>query len=114
MEQDCIFCQIIAGEAQADKVYETDDVLAFRDIDPKAPVHVLIVPKKHIARIADVEPGDQDVMGALMLAAKEIAEHEGVADGFRLITNNGRRAGQSVFHIHLHLMAGRRFTWPPG
>src|SRR5690606_36298580 len=114
MEQGCIFCQIIAGEALADKVYETDDVLAFRDINPQAPVHILLVPKKHIARLADAAPDDQDVMGALMLAAKAVAEQEGVADGFRLVTNNGRQAGLSVFHLHFHLMGGRRFTWPPG
>ncbi len=114
MEQGCIFCQIIAGEARADKVYETDDVLAFRDINPQAPVHILLVPKKHIARLADAAPDDQDVMGALMLAAKAVAEQEGVADGFRLVTNNGRQAGQSVFHLHFHLRGGRRFTWPPG
>ena len=114
MQPDCPFCRIISGEAAADRVYETGEVLAFRDANPQAPVHILVVPKKHIARLADVEPGDEDVMGALMLAVGAVAEQEGVSDGFRLVINNGRPAGQSVFHIHAHLLAGRRFGWPPG
>lgn len=111
---DCLFCKIVAGEVPADIVREGERTIAFRDINPQAPVHILLVPKKHIARLADAAPDDQDVMGALMLAAKAVAEQEGVADGFRLVTNNGRQAGQSVFHLHFHLMGGRRFTWPPG
>lgn len=114
MEQDCIFCQIVAGEADAERVYETDTVLAFRDTNPQAPTHILIVPKKHIPRVADLQPEDAALMGDVLAAARDVAEQEGVADGFRLVMNNGRTAGQSVFHIHLHLVAGRRLTWPPG
>lgn len=114
MHEECIFCQIISGEIEAKKVYETETVFAFRDSNPQAPTHILIVPKKHIARVADLQPEDAAVMGDVMLAAARIAEREGVADGFRLVVNNGRAAGQSVFHIHVHLLAGRPFSWPPG
>lgn len=114
MEQACIFCQIAAGEADADRVYETGSVLAFRDTNPQAPTHILIVPKKHIPRLADLQPEDAALMGDVVAAAREVAEQEGVADGFRLVVNNGPRAGQSVFHVHFHLLAGRRMAWPPG
>lgn len=114
MPDSCVFCRIVAGEAEARKVYETDTVLAFHDRNPQAPTHILIIPKKHIARVADIEAGDAGLMGELMVAARTIADGQGVADGFRLVVNNGARAGQSVFHIHLHLLAGRSFRWPPG
>jgi histidine triad (HIT) family protein len=114
MPERCIFCRIAAGDADARKVYETDTILAFHDQNPQAPTHILIIPKKHIARVADVEAGDADLMGEMLVAARLIAEEQGVADGFRLVINNGTRAGQSVFHIHLHLLAGRPFRWPPG
>lgn len=114
MPESCIFCQIVNGDATANKVYETDTVLAFHDQNPQAPTHILIIPKKHIARVSEVEAGDADLMGDLLVAASEIAAEQGVADGFRLVVNNGSRAGQSVFHIHLHLLAGRSFSWPPG
>jgi len=110
----CIFCQIAAGELPANKIYETDALLAFRDRAPQAPTHILIIPKKHIARLADITDDDATLMGQLMLAARDVAAQEGVIDGFRLVANNGSQAGQSVFHIHWHLLGGRRMSWPPG
>jgi histidine triad (HIT) family protein len=110
----CIFCRIIAGQAPAAKVYEDDEVYAFRDSNPQAPIHILVVPKQHIARLADVTPEDAPLMGQMIYAARKIAEHEGFADGFRVVINNGSQSGQSVYHVHLHLLAGRRMTWPPG
>lgn len=102
---DCVFCKIARGETDADIVYETDDVIAFRDIHPKAPTHVLVVPKKHIPKLSEMEPQDTDVMGEVMLAAKRVAEQENRSD-FNLVVNNGRGAGQTVFHFHVHLLAG--------
>jgi histidine triad (HIT) family protein len=114
MATNCIFCRIVAGQAPAVKVYETDEVLAFRDAMPRAPTHILIISRKHIARLADAGPEDEALLGKLLLAAKAVAEQEGVSDGFRLVINNGSEAGQSVFHVHIHLLAGRRMSWPPG
>lgn len=113
--ENCLFCKMVAGDIPADIVYENDDVLAFRDINPQAPVHILIIPKQHIAMINDVAEEDAAVMGKLFLAAKHIAKAEGVADeGYRTVMNCGAAAGQSVFHVHLHLLAGRALQWPPG
>lgn len=112
---DCLFCKIIAGDIPSNKVYEDDNVYAFKDINPAAPLHVLIIPKKHISMLNDLEPEDDVVMGKLVLAAKKIAEQEGYAkDGYRTVINCGENAGQTVFHIHLHLLAGRPLSWPPG
>lgn len=112
---DCLFCKIIEGEIPADKVYENDDVLAFRDVNPHAPVHTLIIPKKHLSTVNDIQPEDKNVVGEMMLAAKQIAADEGVAeDGYRLVMNCNALAGQTVFHIHMHLLAGRAMSWPPG
>ena len=112
---DCLFCRIRDGEIPCDKVYEDDDVLAFRDINPQAPTHVLIIPKKHIATVNDLADKDQAVAGRLMLAAKQIAAEEGVDDnGYRLVMNCNADAGQDVFHIHMHMFGGRRMSWPPG
>ncbi len=112
---DCLFCKIMAGEIPSEKVYEDDDVYAFRDVNPVAPLHVLIIPKKHIAMINDIETGDAERVGKLFLAAKTIAGQEGFAEeGYRTVMNCGEKAGQSVFHIHLHLLAGREMRWPPG
>ncbi|CAA6817811.1 MAG: Histidine triad protein [uncultured Thiotrichaceae bacterium] len=111
----CLFCKMVAGDIPADVVYENDDVLAFRDINPQAPVHILIIPKKHVATLNDVVEEDAMLMGKLFLAAKEIAEAEGVADeGYRTVVNCGASAGQSVFHVHMHVLAGRPLQWPPG
>jgi len=112
---DDLFLKIIQREISADIVHETDDVLAFRDINPQAPLHVLIVPKEHIRTINDLEPRHAEIVGKLFLAAREIAAEEGVAeDGYRVVMNCNAGAGQSVFHIHLHLLGGRPMGWPPG
>lgn len=112
---ECLFCRIVAGEIPADLVTEGDDWVAFRDVNPQAPTHVLIVPRRHIATLDDLEPSDAPLMGSLVAAAAGIARDEGVVEGgYRLAANCGAGAGQSVFHLHLHLLAGRRFSWPPG
>jgi histidine triad (HIT) family protein len=110
-----LFLKIIAREIPADIVFETDEVLAFRDINPQAPVHVLIIPKQHIRTINDIEPGDEALVGKLFSAAKTIAAREGLSDeGYRVVMNCNEQAGQTVFHIHLHLLGGRALHWPPG
>ena len=112
---DCLFCKILAGDIPADVVHETANTLAFRDINPQAPTHVLIIPRRHIARINDIEDGDREQVGDLFLAAKEIAAAEGLADdGYRVVMNCNEAAGQTVFHLHLHLLGGRQLGWPPG
>ena len=112
---DCIFCKIIDGDIPSQKIYEDDDVFAFKDLNAQAPLHVLIIPKKHIPTINALETNDADVVGKLYLAAKKIAADKGYADdGYRAVMNCGESAGQTVFHIHLHLLAGRNLTWPPG
>jgi len=107
---DTIFGKIIAGEIPADKLYEDEHCIAIRDINPQAPVHVLVIPRKAIARLSDAGNDDQALLGHLMLAASRVAEQEGVGDAFRLIVNNGEEAGQTVFHLHLHIIAGREFA----
>ena len=112
---DCLFCKIRDGEIPADKVYENDDVLAFNDVNPQAPIHIIIIPRKHISTINDVEDGDEFIMGKLFSAAKNIAAQKGVSDdGYRLVVNCNEKAGQTVFHIHMHLLAGRAMSCPPG
>lgn len=110
-----IFARILRGEIPADIVYEDEHVVAFRDINPQAPVHVLIIPRKPIVSVADAGPEDAALLGRLMLAGAQVASDLGIAqDGYRLVTNIGRDGGQSVFHLHLHLLGGRSMTWPPG
>lgn len=110
-----LFLKIIEREIPADIVYENEQVLAFRDIDPQAPTHVLIIPKKRIPTINDLASEDAALIGDLVLAARDIARQEGLSeDGYRLVFNCNRDGGQSVYHIHLHLLGGRRMTWPPG
>ncbi|MER3413191.1 MAG: histidine triad nucleotide-binding protein [Armatimonadota bacterium] len=110
---DCIFCKIAAGEITCDKVIETDSVLAFRDINPQAPTHVLVIPKRHIYSLH--EATEDDDLGALLLAAKEVAHSEGVdRAGYRLVINCGQHGGQTVDHLHVHVLGGRQMTWPPG
>ena len=109
-----LFSRIIAREIPADIVYEDDLCLAFRDINPQAPTHVLLIPKKEIPRLIDAKDEDQALLGHLLLAAGKIARQLNVGYAFRLAVNNGEQAGQSVFHLHLHLLAGRPFRWPPG
>mgnify|MGYP001818783249 FL=1 len=112
---DCLFCKILADDIPADVVHETANTLAFRDINPQAPTHVLIIPRRHIARINDIEDGDREQVGDLFVAAKEIAAAEGLADdGYRVVMNCNEAAGQTVFHLHLHLLGGRQLGWPPG
>ena len=112
---DCIFCKIAAGEMSSDKVYEDNDFYAFRDINPAAPTHILLIPKKHIARITDATAEHAELLGRMLLIATEIAQSEGVAaEGVRFVLNCNEGAGQSVWHIHLHIIGGRALSWPPG
>ena len=111
---DTLFQKIIDKEIPADIVYEDDHCLVFKDINPVAPIHLLIIPKKQIEKIADAEILDQNLLGHLFLVAGNVARDLGVEDSFRLVVNNGSGAGQTVFHLHIHLIAGREFTWPPG
>ena len=112
---DTIFGKIIRKEIPAEIVYETDDVLAFRDINPIAPVHVLIIPKKPVASVAHATDADAQLLGILMLAAAEVARREGLLEnGYRVVTNIGSDGGQTVFHLHLHVIGGRKMEWPPG
>ena len=110
----CIFCKIVAGEIPSKKVYEDDDFLAFHDIAPKADTHLLVIPKRHIVNLNDLNEDDAELMGKMMLVIPKIAEQEGLGDKFRLVVNNGEGAGQSVFHLHLHIIGGRALKWPPG
>ena len=111
---DCIFCAIANGEIPANKVYEDDKILAFYDLEPQAPVHILIIPKEHIKWAYDVNEENSQVIAHIFAKIPEIAQKLGIEDGFRVVNNCGEKAGQSVHHIHFHLMAGREFTWPAG
>ena len=113
-DPDCLFCKIVAGEIPSDLVYEDDDVVAFRDIAPRAPTHVLIVPRRHIADTHALEPTDGPLLSALFVAVRRIADDAGLERGYRVVTNVGPESGQSVFHLHLHLLGGRPMSWPPG
>lgn len=113
--QACLFCKIVAGDAPARVVYRDDHLTAFRDINPQAPVHVLLVPNRHIASIASLSETDDALAGRLLRLAGELARQEGIAEsGYRVVANTGRDSGQSVAHLHLHLLGGRRLRWPPG
>jgi len=114
MTSDTIFGKIIRREIPAQIVYEDDQCLAFRDINPQAPVHVLIIPKRAIAQIEQIAPEDAALVGHLVWAATEVARREGLTEGYRLVINNGPQGGQTVYHLHLHLMGGRAMGWPPG
>jgi len=109
---DCIFCKIIAGEIPSKKLYEDDDVVAFWDIAPQAPVHFLVVPKKHIDRPVEVTEADEKLIGKLIRVGSELAKEQNVDDGFRIIFNNGKKAGQEVFHVHMHILGGKDRPWP--
>ncbi len=112
---DCLFCKMVAGEIKPNVVYEDEAVLAFRDINPQAPTHVLVIPKQHISTINDINSEDAELVGRLYLAAKKVAELDGIAiDGYRTVMNCNAAAGQAVFHIHLHVLGGRNLHWPPG
>ncbi len=110
---DCLFCNIIDGGIPADIIYQDDDVLAFNDINPQAPVHFLVIPKKHIATVNDLQSGDAELVGKLYLAAQNLLRQKN-QDSYRLVMNCNEQAGQTVFHIHLHVLAGRDLGWPPG
>ncbi len=115
MNKDCIFCKIIKGEIKSSIVYENDSVLAFKDIAPKAPVHIVVIPKAHIEKISDLNQKNKGIISELVLAANEIARKTNIATaGYRLVLNCGPDAGQAVFHIHMHILGGRKMTWPPG
>ena len=112
---ECLFCKMVSGVIRCDKVHENEYVLAFRDIDPKAPTHILIIPKKHITTLNEINENDQDLLGELLLTAKKIAKDEGIdASGYRTVFNCNSDGGQTVFHIHMHLLGGRPMAWPPG
>jgi histidine triad (HIT) family protein len=111
----CLFCKIVEKKIPAKIIYEDDRVLAFEDINPQAPVHTLVIPKKHISTTLDISADDNDLVGAMIQAANRIARDKGVAErGFRLVMNCNKESGQTVFHIHIHLLAGRKMHWPPG
>ncbi len=114
-ESSCIFCRIVAGAIPADIVYRDDHCLAFRDLNPQAPVHVLVIPRQHIASLNEAGQANDSTLGRLLLAAAHVAQSEGLAEsGFRTIINTGAGSGQSVFHLHLHVIGGRYLNWPPG
>ncbi len=115
MTDSCLFCRIVAGEIPSTKVHEDDLVLAIRDIAPQAPTHVLLMPRAHIASLTDLTDADAELLGRLFAVSADVARAEGLeADGYRVVSNHGRAAGQSVDHLHLHLLGGRDFAWPPG
>ena len=111
---DCLFCKIAAGEIPAEKLYEDEDMLAFRDISPQAPTHFMVIPKKHLVDVSSVQETDEQLMGKLLRKSAEIASEQGIGDGFRVVINSGAGAGQLVFHIHMHILGGRPMNWPPG
>ena len=111
---DCLFCKIVAGQVPADVVAATDGVLAFRDVNPQAPVHILIVPKRVLPRLLDAKAGDRELLGDLLLAAAEVAKKLDLKSGFRVVVNSGPDAGESVPHLHVHVLGQRQMSWPPG
>ena len=112
--KDCLFCRIVAGDIPARKVYEDEHTLAFEDIDPKAPTHILVVPKKHIRGLKEASSEDAEIVGRCHLTAAQVARERGIENGYRTVLNVGPGAGQSVFHLHVHLLGGRDLKWPPG
>ena len=112
--KDCLFCRIIRGEIPAKKVYEDEQTLAFEDINPQGPTHVLVIPKKHIPGLKEATSADAELVGLCQLTAAEIARQRSIEDGYRTVVNVGPRSGQSVFHLHVHLIGGRMLHWPPG
>jgi histidine triad (HIT) family protein len=111
---DCLFCNVIAGKAPAKKIFEDDKVYVLEDIRPQAPTHVLVIPKKHIVGLKEARPEDAEIIGYMHLVAAKLARERGIEDGYRTVFNVGPRSGQSVFHLHLHLLGGRDMKWPPG
>jgi len=114
-EQNCLFCKIVAGEIPAAKIYEDERAVVFRDINPQAPTHALVIPRRHVASLNEASEADEALLGHLLLAAARVARAEGHADGgYRTVINTGAGAGQTVFHVHVHVLGGRQLTWPPG
>ena len=111
---DCLFCRILRNEIPAKKIYEDEHTFAFEDINPQAPTHVLIIPKRHVRGLKEATPEDAELIGRCHLAAAQIARQRGIEDGYRTVLNVGPQAGQSVFHLHVHLLGGRSLHWPPG
>jgi len=112
---DCLFCDIVDGKIKANVVYQDDALVAFKDIAPKAPVHILIIPRKHIVSVSDIAEQDRDLIGQIFQVAAKLAREQGIAEGgYRVVVNSGPDAGQSVFHLHYHLLGGRQMSWPPG
>ena len=112
---ECIFCKIVNKEIPAKAVYEDDRIIAFDDINPQAPVHVLLIPKEHFKSLEDIPEGSKDLLGHILIKARQVALEKGVGDsGYRIVLNTGRDSGQDVFHIHFHVLGGRRMSWPPG
>src|SRR5215203_2725008 len=114
-EQNCLFCKIVAGEIPAAKIFEDERAVVFRDINPQAPTHALVIPRAHVASLNEASEGDESLLGHLLLVAARVARDEGHADGgYRTVINTGAGAGQTVFHVHVHVLGGRQLTWPPG
>lgn len=111
---DCLFCKISRGEIPAEKLFEDDDVVAFHDINPQAPKHFLVIPRKHISGPGLMQEEDEALIGKVMRVGAELAKQQGIGDGFRVVFNNGAEAGQTVFHVHMHILGGRSMSWPPG
>ena len=115
MTSQCLFCRIAGGEIPSTQIYADEEVYAFRDINPAAPQHILVIPRKHISSLNEAGDEDQALLGKLLLTARKIARHQGFAeDGFRTVINTGDQGGQTVFHIHVHVLSGRNLSWPPG
>lgn len=114
MGEDCIFCKIVSGEIPANKLYEDDEVMAFVDMHPQAPTHFLVISKKHLKGPGDAGDADTGLLGKIMKKGADLAKENGIGSDFRMVMNNGANAGQTVFHIHLHVLGGRAMSWPPG
>lgn len=113
--EDCVFCKIINGENPVEKIYEEDDIIVFNDINPQAPIHILLVPKEHFTSLNEIPEEKKDILSRILLRARQIAHEKGIGNkGYRIVLNTAKESGQSVFHIHFHLMGGRQMTWPPG
>ena len=110
---DCVFCKIVEGEIPTDKIYEDEDIIAFNDLDPQAPIHFLVIPKKHITSLATLDESDSDLVAKIMLVIQKLAKENNL-EGYRVVTNIGEDGGQSVPHLHFHVLGGRSFNWPPG
>jgi len=113
-DPDCLFCRIVAGEIPSDRVHEDDEIIAFRDIAPRAPTHVLVIPRRHIPDAHALTESDGDLLARLFTVVRQVADEAGLANGYRVVTNVGPESGQTVFHLHLHLLGGRPMAWPPG